>query len=166
LTGRLQQNNISAAAAQAQPEIDAAASEAAASRIQHTWRRHHALAQIAGLRAQFDALRQAFEPPESLEYTVAPDRVVKLPTASVPMDHNNDEEEGLGTSAPALAYTPLTRPVHAQTESYLRLLNTLDAVPSRGDRAVREARRALARDVEAAAEALEGWVRRVWNRNK
>ena len=63
---------------------------------------------------------------------------------------------------PPLAYTSSTRPLLAQNEALLRLLNALDAVPSWGDSAVRDARKQLAKDVEGEAARLDAWWRAVW----
>ncbi|VDB87238.1 unnamed protein product [Peniophora sp. CBMAI 1063] len=86
---------------------------------------------------------------------------------SQPVDSTSSEPQPqLDTSTvPPLAYTSSTRPILAQNEALLRLLNALDAVPSWGDSAVREARKHLAKDVEGEAARLEAWWRAVWREN-
>lgn len=54
------------------------------------------------------------------------------------------------------------KPIHAISEELFSALGKLDAVPSWGDSAVREARKSLAGAVEGEAARLEAWIIVVW----
>lgn len=143
---------------------------AAAVHIQRAWRRHTSLRKLYDLSTRFQTLAASFVPPATLDYTLADARtsedgtehLTAIPTEGVPYPPSISSSD---SPTPRLAYTTHTRPVHAQNEAYVRLLNALDAVPSWGDRAVRDARRRLAHNIESEAASLESWWRAVWRVN-
>ncbi|KAI0920566.1 hypothetical protein AcV5_010270 [Taiwanofungus camphoratus] len=148
----------------------------AARKIQKVFRAHiarrHALQAIADLRVRFAALRAGFVAPTVLDFALHSGQV------SVPVDpdvlslvHTPPAEEterpvreGVeeGEGRPMLAYTTANAPVHAYEEELNRLLGALDAVESRGDAGVREARKQLVREVESEAERVEKLKSAVW----
>ncbi|KZV62945.1 hypothetical protein PENSPDRAFT_641547 [Peniophora sp. CONT] len=169
-----------APAPQHQPQVQIEPTQAAhtaASSIQRTWRRHHALRQLQSLRSKFNELTDRFEVPSVLEYTLKNAResedgleeVAEVETKGLPYagfvrpSPSAQTQPPLDTTiVPPLSYTSSTRAIHAQNEALLRLLNALDAVPSWGDSAVREARKHLAKDVEGEAARLDAWWKAVW----
>ncbi|KZV72353.1 hypothetical protein PENSPDRAFT_360996 [Peniophora sp. CONT] len=65
-------------------------------------------------------------------------------------------------TGPPLAFSAPNKPVHVYSESPVPMLGALDAVESWGDVRVRDARKALARDVEGEAGKVERWWKEAW----
>ncbi|KAJ7353348.1 hypothetical protein DFH08DRAFT_956415 [Mycena albidolilacea] len=104
------------------------------------YRIHRALRAIPALVSQFESLKASFVPPTTIDY-----------------------QAGDGTvSGVKLAFTPTNVPLHTYIALLSHLLVALDAVESRGDRGVRERRRAIVRAVEAEAARVEAFWRGVW----
>ncbi|KAF8335783.1 uncharacterized protein EI90DRAFT_257379 [Cantharellus anzutake] len=128
--------------------------EAAARKIQFTWRsraaRRTALSRIAALRSQYDSIRDSFALPEHPDFARSPSGSPSpSPRSSI--------------SHPPLLYTKTNAPILAHEEALTRLLTKLDAVESNGDHKVRNARRALAKDVEKHSNDLELQMSLKWD---
>jgi hypothetical protein len=125
--------------------------------------RKAAFAALDAFSKTFRELRAGFSPPPVIEFLV--DGVATpVPTANVPLpslavSFDSDEEQA---TAPRLAFTPASKPLHAYDEELVRLLGRLDAVESGGDLRVRNRRRALVRRVEGEAVRMERWRGAVW----
>ncbi|KZV72360.1 hypothetical protein PENSPDRAFT_718568, partial [Peniophora sp. CONT] len=65
-------------------------------------------------------------------------------------------------TGPPLAFSVPDKPVHAYSESLVQMLGALDAVESGGNARVRDARKALAGDVEGEAGRVERWWKEAW----
>ncbi|KAJ7079975.1 hypothetical protein B0H15DRAFT_804231 [Mycena belliarum] len=133
--------------------------DAAATKIQTQYRIHHALRSLSTLAAKFATLKASFVPPPTIDFQAGDGTVTTIP---IPAPTTNSMPTAPGTSTAKLAYTPANAPLHAYAEHLSRLLVALDAVESRGARAVRARRRGLARAVEGEAERVEALWRGVW----
>ncbi|KAF8192636.1 hypothetical protein K438DRAFT_853714 [Mycena galopus ATCC 62051] len=131
--------------------------EEAATKIQTQYRIHRALRAISALASQFDSLKASFVPPTTIDYQAGAGTVVSVPVPESLPSSSSSSAEGA-----KLAFTPTNVPLHTYNELLSRLLVALDAVESRGDRGVRERRRAVVRTVEAEAARLEAFWRGVW----
>ncbi|TDL26901.1 hypothetical protein BD410DRAFT_782991 [Rickenella mellea] len=118
--------------------------EAAAAKIQEAFRafagRRHALSSLSDIHSQFEALRASFAFPTTLDFIT--------PSAS--------------EAVPALAYSHTNAPVHAYEDSLLKLLQALDAVESRGDGIIREARRNMVKEIEKELAGLDERKETLW----
>ncbi|KAK7055406.1 hypothetical protein R3P38DRAFT_2846911 [Favolaschia claudopus] len=130
--------------------------EEAATTIQTHYRIHRALRAISSLASQFQSIKSSFVPPTSIDYQ-STDGVVSIPVPQSPVSNPSVE-----AGDAKLAFTPKNIPLHTYNELLSRLLVSLDAVESRGDRRVREQRRAIVREVEAEAARFEAWWQGVW----
>ncbi|KZV72352.1 hypothetical protein PENSPDRAFT_360985 [Peniophora sp. CONT] len=117
-----------------------------------------------------DSLTDSSVPPSTLSYAPSSDAAEsQVSTSPLPYDSfvrlSSDVLANMARAnghAPALAFTGDLKPVHAISEDFVRVLDKLDAVPSRGDSAVREARKSEAGAVEGEAARLEAWLKVVW----
>ncbi|KAJ7353352.1 hypothetical protein DFH08DRAFT_739197 [Mycena albidolilacea] len=131
--------------------------EEAATKIQTQYRIHRALRAISALASQFESLKASFVPPTTIDYQAGDGTV-----SSVPVPASESSSSTASAAGAKLAFTPTNVPLHTYTELLSRLLVALDAVESRGDRGVRERRRAVVRAVEAEAARVEAFWRSVW----
>jgi hypothetical protein len=131
--------------------------EEAATKIQTHYRIHRALRAISALASQFESLKASFIPPTTIDYQAGDGTV-----SSVPVPASESSSSTASTADVKLAFTPTNVPLHTYIELLSRLLVSLDAVESRGDRGVRERRRAVVRAVEAEAARVEAFWRGVW----
>lgn len=130
---------------------------------------HNALAMIATYLATFRSCKTAFIAPTTLDYAVNGQHV-EISTDGT--DYAVDDDPTSASNADyvahsdapiqTLAFTARNRPVHAYLEELTRLLGRLDEVDTSGHRMVRERRGAAIREVDAEAQRIEGWTRRVW----
>lgn len=133
----------------------------AGDRIATFYRRVKSLRSIQAIHTKYDTLQSSFVPPPKLDYEVAPEQIVSIPTADFSSPSDDDE-----LSSPPLAYNATNTRLHAYVESLVRLLNDLDAVQSWGDRKVRERRREVVRIVEGEATRVDRWWKGLWNARK
>ncbi|KAJ7353350.1 hypothetical protein DFH08DRAFT_987632 [Mycena albidolilacea] len=115
----------------------------AATKIQTQYRIHRALRAISALASQFESLKASFAGDDTVSSVPVPASELSSSTAS----------------ATGAKLMPTNVPLHTYIELLGRLLVALDAVESRGNRGVRERRRAVVRAVEAEAARVEAFWR-------
>ncbi|KAJ7452131.1 hypothetical protein B0H11DRAFT_302107 [Mycena galericulata] len=126
----------------------------AATKIQTQYRIHRSLRAISELVSKFEALKAAFVHPTTIDYQDADGSIVSVP---VPATLSSPPAENA-----KLAFTHTNVPLHTYTEFLSRLLVSLDAVESRGDRSVRAQRRSAVRAIEGEAARVEAFWRSAW----
>jgi len=135
----------------------------AATKIQSFYRLRKALATIAQLEAKFEDLKHGFALPETVDYLSADGEVItlKVDATTVPMQSDAVSE----STAPArLAFTHTNVPLRKYDEDLNRILASLDAVESWGEKKVREKRRDVVRSVELEAARIETIWAEIWRR--
>ncbi|KAJ7629990.1 hypothetical protein DFH06DRAFT_1224542 [Mycena polygramma] len=128
--------------------------EEAAIRIQTQYRIYRSLRSISELASKFESLKASFVHPTTIDYQAGDGTIVSVPVPEPPFPQSGEGAK--------LAFTSTNVPLHTYIELLSRLLVSLDAVESRGDRGVRERRRAVVRAVEAEAGRVEAFWRGVW----
>ncbi|KDQ07107.1 hypothetical protein BOTBODRAFT_120497, partial [Botryobasidium botryosum FD-172 SS1] len=138
------------------------AANAAASTIQSHWRAHHtrtsSLTALDRLGSQFAALRAAFTFPAELDFPPnAPEPTLLYSSNNIAVLTYEHQLTGLLTKLdePTLLYSPNNIGVLTYEHQLTALLTKLDEVESGGERGVREARKALVKQVEAELEELD-----------
>ncbi|KAJ7593944.1 hypothetical protein C8J56DRAFT_884681 [Mycena floridula] len=123
----------------------------AASKIQHAYRVHKSLSDIAAIELKFEAVEEAFVWPDVIDFQ-AGDQIVSVSTADA-----SSSSSSSSSFKPKLAFTSHNTRLLAHIESLSRLLTSLDAVESWGDKHVRSKRKALVRRIEKSLQDLEGF---------
>ncbi|ETW79850.1 hypothetical protein HETIRDRAFT_452922 [Heterobasidion irregulare TC 32-1] len=145
----------------------------AGAKIAAFYRRNKALASVRAVHDKFGMLKRAFVCPSILDYEGADKSITSVPALYTPsslvedssLQANSNVQEA-EEQRPHLAYTPTNAAVHAYAEELVRLLGTLDAAQSWGDRKVSDARRSVVRAVETETELLDRWWRLAWRKWK
>ncbi|KAJ7730362.1 hypothetical protein DFH07DRAFT_969183 [Mycena maculata] len=141
-----------------QPSPSAPSSELlneAATKIQTQYRIHRSLRNISELASKFETLKASFVHPTTIDYQGSDGSIISVPVPEAP--------SALPAESAKLAFTPTNVPLHTYMEFLSRLLVSLDAVESRGDRGVREQRRNVVRAIEGEAARVEAFWRGVWS---
>lgn len=149
--------------AQAREVLALETRNAAASKIQSTYRTHQSLRAISSLEADFQALKAAFEFPTVLDYVSGTGEIVSVHTTTNTTAATITDGSGELRDV-KLAYTQHNAPFHLYTHTLSQLLSNLDGVESRGVKEVRDRRREVVNRVEGEAQWLERWWKGVWAR--
>ncbi|KAF9526012.1 hypothetical protein CPB83DRAFT_858505 [Crepidotus variabilis] len=145
--------------------------ENAASKIQQQYRIHHSYKALDALASQFQTLKSEFVYPRIIDFQQPSseeghisvhanrppsefDYVPEVETEETPMDVDGGE--------PKLAYTSVNYPLHTYTDAMDKLLMKLDGVESWGEKAVREKRRSIVRDINKESARLDRYWKQAW----
>jgi hypothetical protein len=136
----------------------------ATTKIQSFYRIRKSLAAISQLESKFEDLKHAFTLPDAVDYISADGEVVTLRVDHAALTQSEPRSESAPPAA-RLAFTPTNVHIRAYDGNLNRILTTLDAVESWGEKKVRDRRRDVVRNVEQEAARIESlWVD-VWKRS-
>ncbi|KIM81255.1 hypothetical protein PILCRDRAFT_821714 [Piloderma croceum F 1598] len=136
----------------------------ATTKIQSFYRTRKSLAAISQLESKFEDLKHAFTLPDAVDYISADGEVVTLRVDHAALTQSETRSESAPPAA-RLAFTPTNVHIRAYDGNLNRILTTLDAVESWGEKKVRDRRRDVVRNVEQEAARIESLWIDVWRRS-
>lgn len=149
------------------PQYDERHDEAA-SKIQNRYRVHRSLQTIANLERQFKESQARFTFPSSIDFqrpgNDAQDHV-SVPASRHPDSVASDSGDSMDVNSQTegkLAYTSNNFSLNAYLDEMLKLLTKLDGVESWGEKAVREKRRNVVKEIEIEMARVDGYWKGVW----
>lgn len=117
---------------------------------------------LNNIRETFRQQRASFEQPQQY----VKDLLVMQQTCRLILNLDDrldfNEEKSQIANAPVLAFTPRNRPVQAYEEGLLKLLTDLDDVPSAGVKEIKDARKALAKDIQEELSRVDAGKLASW----
>ncbi|KAH6904486.1 hypothetical protein BKA70DRAFT_1296927 [Coprinopsis sp. MPI-PUGE-AT-0042] len=142
--------------------------EEAASKIQNQYRIHRSFQTISNLESQFNDARNGFTFPLTIDFQQpgsgndAQDHI-PVPVSREPDASTDDESMDLdGQVDGKLAYTSNNFSLNAYLDGMLKLLTKLDGVESWGEKAVRERRRSVVKEIEKEMSRVDRFWKGVW----
>ncbi|EAU87601.2 hypothetical protein CC1G_09698 [Coprinopsis cinerea okayama7 len=146
------------------PEYDERHHEAA-TLIQNKYRIHRSLKAIDELRKEFYVHKDRFSFPSSIDFQKPGGGEGYISVPAPPPSDETDESSPMdvdGQPDGKLAYTSHNYNIHAYNEFMMKQLTKLDGVESFGEKAVRNRRRGVVKEIEREILKLENWWKRAW----